>query len=186
MPVPLGFWAAAGAGGGAAGPSYEQITTTVLSGLSSNVSLSSIPATYKHLQLRMVLQTSSSSNQNRFAGLRLNGDTAANYSSHELGGDGAAVGSTSQFQSYMEFRTSGQALPGWAAHIVDILDYASASKFKTTKMLGGYVAGNGNSYQQLASGNWRSTAAVNSIQIISLGGDAFVAGSRFSVYGIKG
>jgi hypothetical protein len=86
----------------------------------------------------------------------------------------------------MEFRTSGQALPGFAAHIIDVLDYTSAAKFKTTRMLGGYAAGNGNSYLQLASGNWRSTAAVNSIQIISLGGDAFVAGSRFSVYGIKG
>jgi len=66
---------------------YDALATvTVGSTAVSDITFTGIPTGYKHLQIRGILL--SSSGQNNLS-LRCNSDTAANYSSHQLQGDGA-------------------------------------------------------------------------------------------------
>ena len=74
-----------------AGGSYESIqTVTVGAGGSASVTFSSIPATYKHLQIRGILR-SSYSPSNTSMRLTFNSDTGNNYSSHFLMSTGSSV-----------------------------------------------------------------------------------------------
>ena len=72
----------------------------------------------------------------------------------------------------------------YAASIIDILDYASTSKFKTTRVLDGYDA-NGSGEVIIGSGNWRSTSAITSITLGPSSGNMKLY-SSFALYGIKG
>jgi len=68
--------------------------------------------------------------------------------------------------------------------IFDILEYANTNIYKTTRSLNGYDA-NGSGQVAFNSGNWRSTSAINRIDI-SFNADAFATGSSIALYGIKG
>ena len=154
--------------------SYESIATvTVGAGGVSSVTLSSIPSTYKHLQVRIF--TNSGGN------IRFNGDTtSSNYRYHSVYGTGsAAAATTAANNAYSPADASGST--GWTAEIVDILDYANTSKNKTTRSLGGWD-NNGSGTVWLSSNLWMSTAAIN--QIVFTG--RFPQYSSFALYGIKG
>ena len=164
--------------------SYDALATvTVPSGGASSITFSAIPQTgYKHLQIRSI-QSNSAGNYN--GQWTFNGDTASNYSWHQLNGDGSsasasATPSTSWIGgSYMPASTS--IFAGW---VTDILDYSSTSKAKTLRTLGGYDA-NGSGYAIFRSGAWyNSSSAINSITITPSAG-SFNQYSQFSLYGIK-
>ena len=71
---------------------YESIQTVNLTGSQSSITFSSIPGTYKHLQIRGVLR-GDRANTGEIVGVQFNGDTtAANYASHRLIGDGTNAG----------------------------------------------------------------------------------------------
>jgi hypothetical protein len=186
--IPLGIFAVAGAGSGVDTGSYEQIATTVLTVNTTSVTLASIPGTYKHLQVRAVLQNTAGSGLVT-EGIRVNGDSAANYSSHEVVSTGSSVTTSSNTSnSMMQFICSGiQVTDSFTAFIMDFPNYSNTSTFKTMNMFMGMgqTAGSGTRVG-IVSGNWRSTAAINSINIFEMGSNAFRPGSRFSVYGIKG
>lgn len=190
MPFSLGFWAAAGAGGGAAAGAYELISTQTLTGTAASVTFSSIPSTYNHLQIRAVARTDRSGSADDLMMLRLNGDTAANYNSHYLYGAGGTPASASSLtDTYIRnnMRVAGAtfATSGFAPLILDILDYSATTKYKTVRSFSG-LSGTTNEVT-LGSGAWRNTAAITTIQFgMYLTSTNFVAGTRFSLYGIKG
>ncbi len=69
--------------------SYESIATvSVGSGGSSSIDFSSIPSTYKHLQVRGIIRTSAGTN-NWGLRIRTNSDSGSSYTHHNLRGDGA-------------------------------------------------------------------------------------------------
>jgi hypothetical protein len=75
----------------------------------------------------------------------------------------------------------------YGINIVDILDYANTSKYKTVRNLLGQD-NNGSGIVQLTSGLWSNTAAITSIALVA---DPtyitnWTTASRFSLYGIKG
>ena len=72
----------------------------------------------------------------------------------------------------------------FGAGVYDILDPYSTTKNKTTRLFGGRGFVTGDHKIVLASGLWRNTASVTSIDLVA--NDNFVTGSRFSLYGIKG
>ena len=171
---------------------FESITTTTLSTATASVTFSSIPATYKHLQIRMINRVvgNSSSNTNSNVLMRFNSDTASNYTRHLLydqAGIGAAgaANTTSIFASAAPNSTNTSGIFG--AEIVDILDYANTNKFKTTRTLGGYdnngVAGNRLTFE---SGVWRDTSAITTILIYPDNSETWAQYSSFALYGIKG
>lgn len=185
MPFSLGFWAAAGAGGGAAAGAYELISTQILGTTATTLSFNSIPQTYKHLQIRYVAVTPANGD---ILTMRMNGITTSSYSRHGLEGPGSAFwsgGSNSLTSSYVMGSQIGMVTGEPYSGIVDILDYASTVKNKTFKSFNG-VASSTNVSVALVSGALFSTSAVSSITLFTNGGTNLSAGSRFSLYGIKG
>jgi hypothetical protein len=70
--------------------------------------------------------------------------------------------------------------------VMDILDYASTSKNTTVRALYGETySAQFQDQIKLGSGAWRNTAAVSSLTV-SYNTGSVAAGSRFSIYGIKG
>lgn len=183
MPLfPLGLLSQGG--GGAAG-SFELIETQVLGSNVASVTFSSIPATYKHLQLRYTAQTNT--NHSILRG-RFNGDsTSSNYSRHYLYGDGSTVGASwSTNNGWLDFGPLEIGTNFFTAGVVDVLDYANTNKNKTTRALAGRV-GSANRNIALSSGGWFSTSAVTSLTLSeAFFGQNLLTGSRFSLYGIKG
>ena len=168
--------------------SYESIfTVNVGSGGSSTVEFTSIPSTYQHLQIRMIMRDGQAGTGFNNNIIRFNNDTGTNYSSHMVYGDGSvddSIGYGNVTSVNLGFYTpaSGNASGIFGAAIVDILDYADTNKYKTTRTLSGGDA-NGSGIILLGSGNWRNTNAISSIQ---LSGATYSQYSSFALYGIKG
>ncbi len=164
--------------------SYESIATITPYTTTSTVVFSSIPSTYKHLQIRWFARGSS------LAGLywTFNGDNGANYARHRISADGAtasAAGLASQNQIYT---VASWGIPNatstFAGGVYDILDYQNTDKYKTMRGLAGQDS-NGSGGVELVSGLWMSTTAINSITISPNVG-TIQANSHWALYGIKG
>lgn len=167
--------------------SYESIATTVVgAGGQATITFSSIPSTFKHLQVRMLVKSNAATDA---CDMRFNSDTGNNYAYHELYGDGATAGSAaSASRSGMPLATPGIASTSaniFSAGVVDILDYANTNKHKTLRNVGGYDL-NGSGASSLVSNVWMNTAAISTITIYLRAGTNFGQYSHFALYGIKG
>lgn len=176
--------------GGAAAGAYELISTTLLSTSTASVSFSSIVGTYKDLQLRITARSTTSSGGFYATVMKtvVNSDTGSNYAWHYLSGSGTSVqsgGSTSQSSLLYtgSIPTSEVASGIFGSTVIDILDYAT-SKNKTFRTLSGSHSSNTTTIQ-FSSGLWMNTSAITNLTLSSNLGN-FAAGSRFSLYGIKG
>ena len=159
---------------------YESIAT--VTGAAGSITFSSIPATYTHLQIRLVLPGSSDSD----VWMRFNSDTGSNYASHRIYGDGssAAVGASST-STKIDFGARSSASNTYPAPtIIDILDYKNTNKYKTSRSLFGWDA-NGSGYIMFSSGLWQSSSAITTILLLPQVG-SFQAGTHAALYGIKG
>jgi hypothetical protein len=168
------------------GGSYDYIDKVdVGAGGVSSITFSSIPSTYKHLQIRAFARdTIESAGDLRW---QFNGDTALNYSFHELYTNGSTV------SSFGYGGTGYGNLSNWASYlsqtnqfsvaIIDILDYANTSKYKTGRAIGGRD-NNGSGTLELASMSWRNTAAISSIYFYLTAGN-FAQYTQLALYGIK-
>ena len=175
---------------------YESIQTyTVTSGSGqASIEWTSIPSTYKHLQIRGIARGSRTTYGNDNMYLQVNGDTGSNYSWHKLQGNGAnpptagGTGSTTQI-TFNALAAAGAPTGDFSAHIIDILDYASVNKNKTIRNLDGVdingtVAGEGGVIE-FSSGSWmNSSTAISSIKLYA-GSPNFVQHTSFALYGIK-
>lgn len=163
-----------------AGGDFESIASvTVGSGGSSSISFTSIPSTYKHLQVRGISKMSSGASLY----MQLNSDTGSNYARHYLNGNGSTTGAggNSSFTN-MFVGTTANATSTFGASIIDVLDYANTNKYKTSRALSGADA-NGSGFVQFMSGLWMNTAAVSTITIT--GDSNFDQYSSFALYGVK-
>lgn len=166
---------------------FESIATANPSG-TTTVTFSNIPQTYQHLQIRYIARDNNSGvlqGQSIRVG---NGsaDSGANYALHRLRGDGSsataqAVTGTNAGDIIWMGNTAGSNTFG--AGVIDILDYRDTNKFKTFRSLMG-TENNGDGSMWFGSSLWRSTSAINYIEITSTAN--FISGSRFALYGIKG
>jgi hypothetical protein len=165
--------------------SYESIATATGTGSSGVITFSSIPSTYKHLQLRITGRSSGGSTEISFT---CNGDTATNYSRHYIYGDGSTTGASgvsSQTSMQIAYCAGSTALASTnAVNIVDILDYGDANKYKTFRSLTGIDVNGAGGYVQLSSGSWRSTSAISTLTLTSA--NNYTTATQFALYGIKG
>jgi hypothetical protein len=169
--------------------SYESISTvTVGAGGSSSISFTSIPSTYKHLQIRGIARNTSAGTSINGIFTQFNSDTGANYSRHNLIGDGAsATASASTSSSNVlagQYPQGGTTANVFGVFVLDILEYGNTNINKTTRALFGTDL-NGSGQLRLSSGNWRSTSAITSITITPEDAN-FAQYSQFALYGIKG
>jgi len=190
MPIP-GIVASGISGSKIATGAFYSIATAAAAGGETSFTFSSIPSTYKSLQIRI---NAVSSAVFLSFGLQFNGDTTtANYFTyHALEGDNstvtaAGVASDRSFGYIRVGALSGIAsttYPG--AAIIDLIDYSSGSKYKTMRSFFGADNNGANVYSnvELGSGLWRVSSAVSSLTIFATGG-TFSAGSSFALYGIN-
>ena len=183
MPI-LGIVAAAG-GFTKFGDFYQIASSTATGGSVSDITFSSIPQDYTHLQIRGIHRSASTSGT---IDMQFNADTATNYSRHFILGDGATISSgattSTNLLRILNSASSASTSNCFGGVIVDILDYTNTNKFKTVRNISG-VDLNGSGSVEFRSGNWRSTNAITSIKIFNDSGNSLAQYSSFALYGIK-
>jgi hypothetical protein len=172
----------------AASTSYESIATINGSG-SSSIQFTSIPSTYKHLQIRSIAGVNDATGV-RDVQIQFNNDTGANYSRHWIYSFGSSIASLSGSNQsnygygYASGTDTGSAVR--SSTVIDILDYSNTSKSKTIRGLNGTDrVSSGNTVLVFSSGGWYSTSAITSITIALASGN-FASNTQFALYGIKG
>jgi hypothetical protein len=176
-----------------AGGDFESIATvTVGSGGSATAVFDNIPGTYQHLQIRLVARSSRSGSNTDSLYVQYNTDTSsANYVRyHALSGNGSSASASAQAagvaaQNLAAGLTAASASASiFGTAVIDILDYANTSKYKTLRSLGGEDR-NGAGGVDLWSGLWMSTSAITKITIGVTGSGAnLVEHSTLALYGV--
>ena len=170
--------------------SYESIaSTTVGVGGAASISFTSIPSTYKHLQIRGLARSTTGSTGQDDLTITLNSDTTNNYFWHRLVGSGSSVSasaaggltSSNQFQEFLP--RDGQTANVYGGSVIDILDYTNTNKYKTMRALGGSDA-NGTGSIVFDSAFWLSTSAITSITLTTASN--WKQYTQFALYGVKG
>ena len=168
---------------------FESIATVSLSGSQSTITFSSIPQTYKHLQLRLFGRTDRGSTDDYFS-VRFNGDnTATNYRGHYLIGEGVNKYSGDHGNDYAIYGrlTAASADSNiFGIGVVDMLDYTNTNKYKTGRNFGGQDLNGSAAYAWNGSSLWMSTSAITSFVIYPGAGSNFVQYTHAALYGIKG
>lgn len=170
---------------------YEPIATTTLGSAQTTVSFTNISQTYT--DLRLVISNVLATNSDRNVLIRVgNGsiDSGSNYSNTNLG---ARSLSATPFSDRQSNQTSGRLSWYTAAGTdnaqmsqVDILNYSNTTTNKTmisnTRVAPGDAQYSGVEVLVIL---WRSTSAINYLDVICGDADTFRSGSIFTLYGIK-
>lgn len=170
--------------------SYDSIATVnVGAGGVSGVTFSSIPATYTHLQLRILGRGANTNAECQFA-YQFNGDGGSNYSFHLVRANGTSVfadGAASQGAAVatVRYAAANATAQMFGAGVTDILDYANTNKYKTVRSIGG-TDQNGSGQVYYSSNLWMNTSAINSIYIYNSDFGNISQYSQLALYGIRG
>ena len=152
-------------------------TSAIGAGGVASVTFSSIPQTYKHLQIRWFSALVSGASD---LNLTYNSDTASNYKFHILRGQGSGSGSGEAYTN----KAIGSLSTIFKAGITDILDYTHTSKNKVARTLFG-VDENGAGEIGLWSHLWLNTSAITLVTLTP-GTGTIAQHSSFALYGIMG
>jgi hypothetical protein len=188
MPI-LGIMASAISGNlWAPGKDYDSIATVTVSTAVSSISFTSIPATYKHLQIRILGRGTNPNTECQFA-YKFNGDTGNNYTFHLVRGNGTSAfadGAASQAFAGVTVRyaAANAAASMFGGGISDILDYSNTNKYKTVRSIGG-TDQNGSGQVYYSSNLWMNTSAISNIEIYNQDGNNLAQYSSFALYGVK-
>ena len=184
----LGIWASAQTA--AASGDFESIATISGTGSSGTLAFTSIPQTYKHLQLRFSTR-STSTNTSEGMFFYINNTYASpftQYSYHSLAGNGSSVivGAAASAARIQSDQTANASMASnvYDAHIIDILDYTSTNKNPVIRWMYGWD-NNGSGSITLESGAFNIAGAVTQFNVSTYFGN-FTTDSKFSLYGIKG
>ena len=173
--------------------SFESIATvTIGSGGSATATFSSIPSTFKHLQIRSIARTANAAKSEDIVA-QFNSDTGANYVQHLLVGNGSTAASYSATgQNYIKGVTYGTGTTASAnifgAGVLDILDYTNTNKNSTIRSLAAMDLNEASTFAQMQywSGLWLNTAAITSITMKCASGANISEYSSFALYGVRG
>jgi hypothetical protein len=171
--------------------SYDALATIIVpSGGLASVSFAGIPTGYQHLQIRSVLVNTAGASGN-FATMLFNGDSTASYSWHLISGNGAVINpnnnTTTTSIRYDQGLYSSNSNAAPQITIMDILQYSSSTKTKSTKASDGGDA-NGAGFSSFISAAWYKTDPITSITLNSLSGGSpstFGQHSHIALYGVK-
>lgn len=174
---------------------FESIASISGNGSSTSFTFSSIPSTYKHLQLRGILRDNAGGNASSAIGFQFNASGSYVGTSHWMLG----IGDSSPYvnagndtgEMRINYASVGTAVSAdiYGSFIMDIHDYASTTKNKTLRtFVGVEAARNANATQNVGiwSNLWIDTSAINEIKIINRNNNAFSSLSNVALYGIKG
>jgi len=176
------------AGGGAfdGTPGYELISSANITSSISQINFSSIPQSYKHLEVHICGNTTKLGWDSRL-GIRVNNETGTSYNVNYMGNL-----STFQVQTF-DYSTMG--LWGLAASnnddnaggvIFTVHDYANTGTKKFITGAGLVTDGTTQGSTSLGGGNTKFNAAVSSIQLLDLNFNNIASGTYARLYGLKG
>ena len=164
---------------------YEKIATTTLGSNQTDITLSSIPATYTDLVL--TFQYASQLNDYN-AYMRFNSDTNSNYS--RTYANGSPSGTTSARNSnstYIYFTPNigaGTSLNTPGLLIANVFNYSNTTTYKTVTVRDNATRNDGAQQSMMVAGLWRSTSAITSVTVGTNSG-YLVSGTSITIYGIK-
>jgi hypothetical protein len=174
---------------------YESIATQTIGsgGSASSITFSSIPSTYKHLQVRGLFRSDKSADTNADLYLYINGDTSNTlYTRHYLRGNGTSPSSLGfaapAFPVAGEAPAASSPTGAYGGTIIDILDYTNVNKNTIVRTFHGDEQGTGTTQNNvyLTSSLWMNTNAVTSLTFTLQASTNFIQHSQFALYGIKG
>jgi len=172
--------------------SYYSIATVTVSGSTTNtITFSSIPQTYKHLQLRGILRGTSAGGNWHSISINgtswTNGDTySSNYAGHDIYSSGTGTLAEAFNRQYWVAPAAAFASANTFNPIVwDFFDYTDTGKYKLSKGFTGYTDSTLGSTTGIST-RFNSTAAISSIQIFTDSGIYFAPNTTLALYGIKG
>jgi hypothetical protein len=173
------------------GETYELIASEILTASQSSITFSNLgdySSTYKHLQVRAVTRYSGNADNYTSLLFRINGDSGNNYSNHRITTDptfGITAGVSQSFGASSINAGASAPTNAFGVSVIDFLDAYSTTKNKTARHLGG-LTGAASTIVGFGSSLFINTASITSIQLFSAFSLSFVAGTRISLYGIKG
>jgi hypothetical protein len=162
--------------------SFDALSTvTVPSGGVASITFAAIPNTYKHLQIRGIARTATSTQD--FIVYKPNGNNIS--ARHFLAGDGASAsaGASTSVFDFGSIPTSSSTANIFGTYILDILDY-TANKNKTLRQLNGSDF-NGSGNINFVSGLCIDTTPMNSLTIATYNSTNFAQFSQFTLYGVR-
>jgi hypothetical protein len=165
---------------------FEFIQGYLLTTNTADVTFATIPSTYRALFLRTSARTTGNQTDTY---IRYNGNSSAVYANHLLTANGSSVNPfdlTGQTQTRSACLLTGSTQPTgtFGVGYLQINDYASSTKLKTSKSYVGTVGPVSGGEMQWYDNLWASTSPITSIFLYP-GEGLFVAGSRFNLYGVK-
>jgi hypothetical protein len=165
---------------------YTLISSNVLTSSAASVTFSAIPATYTDLVVKISSRSDAAAIGNNIE-LQFNGDTATNYSTTTVGGNGATASSQNSSSNDHTAQFNGNTGANATATTFSNTEvYIPSYTVSQNKPIGGISASENNAttgFNAANAGLWRNTAAITSILINTSGN--FVSGSSFYLYGIS-
>jgi hypothetical protein len=164
--------------------SYDSIATVnVGAGGASQITFSSIPSTYTHLQIRAIARSAGSNNGENTRIYVNNSSATTNYAWHVRRGNGSGVTAAGGGGNYIVANVgTSNASNVFSGMIIDILDYANTNKNKTIRNLYGFDS-NGAGFVGINSVLVPTTSAINQIDIFM--DFNFTQFSSFALYGVN-
>ena len=176
--------------------SFKSIATVTVGSPQATISFTSIPSTFKHLQIRYIGRSTTANNFSSFIEATFNSDTNSGnyYSLHRMNarGDGLvyATGNTGVGYSRIGLIAGGtMSANNFVPGIIDILDYTSTTKNKTTRTIAGSAGQGTSTNNDILFGSslyFPPTIAAISTIDLNVSGANFAQYSSFALYGIQG
>lgn len=171
---------------------YESIASFVADGSTTVYTFSSIPQTYKHLQLRLNTRGTSSNLYNSWFTMYVNGvSSGTSYSNADLYGTGSTVPNlpnTINQAAVAPFFNNGpdSDTNAYTPSIIDWYNYSNTNINKTWRVANGATTGAATTRlgSIFSGGGFYNTSAITSVTISFNFGAT--SGSILSLYGIKG
>lgn len=164
--------------------SFNSISSTTLTSTATEIIFSSIPQTYQHLQIRLMMKYAGADN------MKISFNSGGITVPHSYGlysnGNGTIYSLYDTTNGIMSFN-AGSSTDDWAVGIYDITNYADTKYRKTVRALIGIPRNNADGHAGIVSAYTASTTAISSIRLFLVdSGSNFSVGSTFALYGIAG
>ena len=168
---------------GLSASTYNFIASQTLSNsTTTTVTFNNIPQNYT--DLKIVVKGKCTTSGANAVSLQFNGDSSGNYSRTILNSDGSTSSSSrASNQSYINAGTIANTTQNPSSVSIDIFNYSSPNKYKTTLSKCSWVEG-----PQIIVGMWRSYNPITSVSLPidqTYGACYYTSGATITVYGIK-
>lgn len=182
-------------------PSFYSIATFTATDNNTNTvnfDLTGLSAKYKHLQFRCLLKDNRNDSQlNDPVNVQFNNNNNPDFNDFNFGGTGSGTKyASAQFgnNTFMSLNSmpTGNSTAGanvYGGMIIDLLDFASTSKYKVIRGLGGWSNNSSSGYQNIniSAGSWtNNTGAITSVKFNVGSVSNLWQYSTIALYGIKG